>query len=126
MKQKRLVYIASPYTVTEKNKTPEEIQNIQHQRFIQVAEECARLMYNGMPLYSPIVHFHPIIKYGNINLKAEWEFWEWIDRPMLKTCTELMVLKMEGWDKSLGVKEEIKLAKEFKKPIIYHNIKASQ
>ena len=67
-------------------------------------------MRNGVHLFCPIAHTHPIAELGD--LPKGWGYWQVYDRVMLRACSELWVVKMEGWDKSEGIKGEIEIAKE--------------
>ena len=54
---------------------------------------------------------HPLLSYG---LPTGWEFWEWLDRQHLHHCDRMIVLTLEGWDESHGVRAEIeRIVKDF-------------
>jgi len=38
---------------------------------------------------------------------------------MLAACDEVVVLMLDGWDESAGVREEVRLARGFGKPVRY-------
>lgn len=107
---KKLTYIASPYAHEDKE--------VMEQRFQAVCEYAARLMREGVMIYCPIAHCHPIAQYG---LPKGWEFWEELDRTYLQFCDKLVVFMLDGWDVSKGVQAEIQIAKEFNIPVIYFN-----
>ncbi len=67
-------------------------------------------MRAGLFIYSPISHSHPIALAGGLPLG--WDFWEKYDRAILESCWKIIVVQVDGWDKSSGVSEEIKIAKE--------------
>ena len=97
-----LAYLAIPYS------HPDPL--IREERFRAVNRVAARLMAGGMHVFSPISHTHPIAVEGD--LPRGWEYWEAYDRVMLKACQKLIVLKLDGWDKSVGVAGEIAIAQE--------------
>ena len=76
-----------------------------------------QLMLEGNVVFSPISHTHPIAL--AVELPRDWEFWKAQDISFLKWCDELHVLKQDGWEESVGVQAEIRLASEMHKPIVY-------
>lgn len=78
---------------------------------------AARFMLAGKIIFSPISHSHAIHVDGG--LAGSWEFWERQDKAILKHCCELLVLKLPGWDKSVGVTAEIAYAHELGIPVRY-------
>lgn len=105
-----LVYLASPYS--------HRLHRIRHRRFEDVCKKAAELMQQGEQVFCPIAHSHPIEVIGMEGRKSG-DWWLKQDYAILKSCTKLLVYKMPGWDKSYGVKEEIKFAKKNKIPIEY-------
>ena len=63
---------------------------------------------------TPIVHSHPLVAFA---LPTGWDFWEPIDRAYLARCDEVVVLTLDGWKESTGVRAEIALARELGKPV---------
>lgn len=108
IKSKKLYYLASPYTHKSKK--------IMEHRFQQVTEASIWLLNKGIVSFSPIAYNHPMVKYG---LPTEWSFWKEYDTNFLKHSDALIVLKIDGWDTSIGVSAEINIAKEIKIPIFY-------
>jgi hypothetical protein len=103
MTAKPIIYLAVPYS------HPDEAVRLE--RFHRVNAAAASLMAQGICVFSPVSHSHPIASSG-IELPTGWEFWGAYCHTMLSACKKLLVLKLEGWDKSIGVAGEIKLAKE--------------
>jgi hypothetical protein len=56
------------------------------------------------------------VAYG---LPADWSFWQHYDRALLARCDEVLVLMLPGWRESIGVREELRLARELGKPVRY-------
>ena len=50
-------------------------------------------------------------------LPTGWDFWERIDRAYLARCDEVVVLMLDGWQESTGVRAEIALARDLGKPV---------
>ena len=102
-----LIYLASPYT----HHSPEVVT----QRFNDVCLASAKLMNLGIFIYSPIAHTHPVALAGS--LPTSWEFWAKYDEMMLKACSELWILTLDGWAESKGVAGEIEIMTRLGKPI---------
>jgi hypothetical protein len=55
-------------------------------------------------------------------LPTDWSFWERNDREHLARCDEVLVLTLDGWEESVGVREEVRIAREMGKPIRFLDI----
>ena len=66
-------------------------------------------MRNGHHIYSPISQTHPISLEGD--LPGDWKYWEEYDKRIISICQKIMVLTIDGWRESIGVKAEIEFAK---------------
>lgn len=102
-----LVYLASPYNHTD--------PDIREKRFDEVCYYASVLMRQGVKLFCPIAHTHPIAEIGG--LPKGWDYWQDYDQLMLAACSELWVAPIDGWNKSVGVAGEIEIAKEKNLPI---------
>lgn len=107
--KKELIYLACPYTHAN--------HDVMVSRFNAVNAVAAKLMAQGMYIFSPISHTHPIAEVGG--LPRGWDYWEGYDRKILKFCDRIIVLKLDGWDISTGVQAEIKIGQEFGIPVEY-------
>jgi hypothetical protein len=76
----------------------------------------AALLRAGHLAISPIAHSHVLVEHG---LPTDWAFWERFDKNLLQRCDDLLVLTLPGWQESVGVQAEIRIAKELGKPIQY-------
>lgn len=74
-------------------------------------------MSQGVLVFSPISHTHGIACHGG--LPTDWRFWERYDRAMLAACSRLLVLRLDGWDRSVGVAAEIRIARETGTEVLY-------
>lgn len=83
-----MIYLASPYTGT-----PEE----QQWRADQACAAFARLIYEGVFVYSPIAANH------HLKLPGDWNFWGDYDCDMIDACSEVWVLALPDWKTSMGV-----------------------
>lgn len=106
-----MAYLATPYS-----KYPKGIEVA----FRDAAALTARLLRAGMKVFSPIVHTHPIAIHGGLD-PLDHALWLPFDEPMMRRSEVLLVAKMEGWEKSFGIAEEIKVFRKTQKPIYYLN-----
>ena len=103
-----MLYLASPYSDPD--------NAVRDQRFRAACRATAALLCSGHVVYSPIVHGHPLVEFG---LPTDWEFWQRYDREHLARCDELVVLTLDGWQESVGVQAEIRIAQELAKPVSF-------
>jgi len=103
-----LIYLASPFT--------HENTNVEHHRFIQAEVITALILKNNFNVFSPIVHCYEIAK--KFTLPSHFEFWAKYDEAMLKRCTHVVILDIEGWEISKGVANEKRLAEKYNIPIL--------
>lgn len=104
-----LSYLASPYSKYHAGLGA---------AYSMACKAAATLMRRGHRIFCPIAHSHPIASFGGID-PLDWEFWAKQDGEMMKTCNGLIVLKMQGWEESVGVADEISAFEWQGKPIIY-------
>lgn len=91
-----MIYVASPYSHPE--------VAVREQRFHDACVATARLLASGQPVFSPIVHGHPLVDQG---LPTDWPFWERFACNHLQRCDGVVVLTLDGWRESVGVAAEI-------------------
>lgn len=98
-------YLASPY---------KNFPDGPDAAFGEVSRAAGRLTLMGLAVYSPIVAGYYLEK-ANL-FPSEWmEF----DKPMLDACDGLLILQLPSWEISEGIKQEIQIFREVKKPIEY-------
>jgi hypothetical protein len=103
------IYLASPYSSTN----PGLVQF----RYTETERVTAELLMYGIPVYSPIVHCHHLATAHGIPTDAE--FWYRYNMRMLSPAKKLLVLKLDGWEKSIGIRGEMDYARTHGKPIMY-------
>lgn len=104
-------YISNPYNGTEEQK---------EQRAQIAAEVCGFLLKKGIYAWSPIVHNHAMMKtFNQFTLEERRTKILDFDFSLLKSSKGMIVLKIEGWDQSYGVKAEIDLCNQLSIPIKY-------
>lgn len=106
----KLVFISSPYS------NPDE--NIKEENYKKVAKYATFLCKSGITAISPIVYGHELLK-NDKSMSSDWSFWENFCLNLMKKCDEIHVLKLNGWEKSVGVREEIEFANTQNINIVY-------
>lgn len=97
-----LIYLATPYSHPD--------PQVREEQFRVVNRVAADLMKQGLHIFSPISHTHPIALAND--LPKGWEYWEQYDRVVLKVSEKLIVLRQSGWQDSVGVSAEIEIAND--------------
>lgn len=103
-----MIYLASPYSHPD--------PAVRAQRFRDACRAAVALIEAGHEVFSPIAHSHALVGHG---LPIDWSYWERHDRHHLMFCDEVVVLLLDGWEASLGVGEEVRIATEMNKPVRY-------
>jgi hypothetical protein len=103
-----MIYLASPYTDAD--------PAVRQWRFESACRAAAALTCQGKTVFSPIAHSHAICAFG---VPLDWQFWARHDRRYLEVCDEVVVLTLDGWQESVGVRAEIAIAQKLGKPISY-------
>jgi hypothetical protein len=47
------------------------------------------------------------------------DYWVAFDEAFMEMCSEMVVIRLDGWERSSGIKREIEYFTEHKKPIRY-------
>lgn len=102
-----MLYLASPYS------HPDHAVCVA--RFEAACRAAAWFFQRGTLVFSPIAHSHPIAEIGE--LCGDWRTWRRFDMQMVLACKRLLVLQLDGWEKSAGVTAEMDLATVFDIPI---------
>ena len=105
-----LVYLATPY-----RKYPRGLE----MAFYDATMISGILTYRfGVKLFCPITHGHPMTKIACLPAD-DHKFWMEQDRPFMERSDALVVARMEGWDKSEGVAEEISFFRSWNRPVFH-------
>jgi hypothetical protein len=102
-------YLASPYTFYPVG---------QEQAHADICCVAGKLLRRDIPIFSPIAHSHPIAEYADIEPMAH-EFWMRANRHLIEGAAGVIVVKLESWDESGGIEDEIKIFRQAKKPVLY-------
>jgi hypothetical protein len=80
---------------------------------------AANLMKRGFVVFSPLTHTIPLSQIG------VWDDFDWLkpDLEILSVCTAMIIIDIDGWKRSKGIKREIDFAKKHSIPIFHINPK---
>lgn len=107
--ESKLYYLASPYS----HKNPK----VRKERAESVTEAAVSLLKHGIFVFAPISYNEPWEKY---NLPGDWTFWCDFDKTFIERCDGgIIVLKLDGWENSVGVSAEVSYAKSLGLPIYF-------
>ncbi len=102
-----MIYLASPYT--------DQSAVVMQMRYSDALHATARFIKQGHMIYSPIVHFHPMAAMHD--MPRDIDFWWEISKNMIKRADAVWVLRIAGWQNSIGIMREMELAKELGIPV---------
>lgn len=103
-----LIYLACPYTDPD--------LKVMEYRLGVAAAVASMMVKADLFVFSPLSYGESITVNGN--LPRTWEFWEKFDAVMVSKSGLLIVISIDGWEESVGVQAEIKLAKKYGVPVI--------
>jgi hypothetical protein len=92
-----LVYLATPYTAYVQGHLT---------AYVRAAKLAAALLREGVSVYSPIAHMHPLAEFGRLDL-ADRNLWRDLDDAILGKADMLLVAHLDGWDASEGIAHEV-------------------
>lgn len=104
-----MIYLASPYTHEDKR--------VEERRFWQTVEATALLISSGLIVISPIIHSHFLYKQYPELVDGDAMFWKTFNEKLLHKCDSLLVLKLDGWQDSIGIHYEVGQAVSEYKPV---------
>jgi len=105
-----MIYIACPFW--------DEDREIRWARVQTATRYAAKLSAKGILCYSPLTYGREI----EWSLKYEGTteaYWREHGLAMLRACDEIHVLKIPGWKKSEGVKEELRVARHWGHRVVF-------
>ena len=106
---KPYVYLASPYS-----KFPGGVD----EAFEIVSAAAGYLIKEGVKLFCPISHSHPIAVYGHVPV-ASHGIWLPVDQPFIDGAGAICIVLMESWATSYGIGYEIDQFRDAEKPEFY-------
>lgn len=107
LKRFELIYVGTPYT--------RYVGGIEA-AFQDACKLTARLLREGLKVYSPIAHTHPIAIHGGID-PLDLSVWLPFDAAIMAKSDTMLIGKLPGWLISTGVQYEISVFSGAGKPI---------
>lgn len=104
-----LIYVGTPYT-----KYPGGIEAA----FVGACKLTARLLKEGLKVYSPIAHTHPIAIHGGID-PLDLSVWLPFDAAIMAKADAMIVAMMPSWSNSTGIRHEIDVFVAGGKPVYF-------
>lgn len=117
VKSGMLYYLASPYTAKDENGNPPS-DALLAERAEKSMKAAIELLKQGVYVFAPIAYNSPWERHEN-DLPKEWWFWQPYDEAFIARTDALIVLQLDGWQRSTGVREEIEYATSIGHPVIY-------
>lgn len=113
LKDSEIEYLGLPYTDDDPlmEDWRAEVSNV-------IAVDLTR---QGRIIFAPISAWHHLAR--KYKLPGTFEYWLKLDEEFIKASKKLLIITLAGWKESIGVTEEIKLAKKYYVPIEYINPK---
>jgi hypothetical protein len=102
-----IIYIASPYSHEDKY--------VRELRYLQITDYCAKQVKEGNVVFSPITYGHILSEH--VDMPTDFKFWKDFCITFLHKCSEMHIIKLDGWEESTGIQEEIKYCKFLDIPI---------
>lgn len=123
MKKKLVIYLATPYSLVIKSKElgmtkpdySEQDKEIRQKRFEAVNEVAGKLIKAGFAVISPISQSHHIAIQGDFI--STFEEWADMDYNLISRCDMVFLFCQDGWEKSVGVQQEVLFAISNKIPV---------
>lgn len=109
LKKFDLIYLGTPYT-----KYPDGHESA----WREAISVLGRLLDLKIKVYSPIVQGHPLSSVYGID-PHDVEFWVRFNRPLIDKSDAFLIVTMESWEISSGLKHEVGIFLEQGKPIFY-------
>ena len=100
-------YLSSPYSHPD--------AAVRELRFFRAMQGLAFLLREKLWTYSPIVHLHQMVQIEKLPIDAE--YWKEYNYEILCNCQDLYELRIDGWEFSIGMKDENAMARNWGLPI---------
>ena len=107
-----LTYLASPFSHPD--------PTVREHRFHEACRIAGKLMkLEGKRVFSPIAHSFSVEQHFSDGQLEGMEFWLNQDFAVLRHCAELLVLQLDGWERSKGIAAEVEFAAKCGIPVFY-------
>lgn len=103
-----ILYLACPYSHPD--------PAVREYRYSTVNRVAALLMKSNIVVFSPLSHSVTIARHIP-ETEMDHQFWLFQDLPLLRLVDEVLIVGLEGWTESRGVKAELFEAMALGKPV---------
>lgn len=107
-------FLSMPYSHSD--------SRVKQRRVIDAAKLIWKLRLKKIDAFSPIVYMLSVVELAEEQSDDSWVNWEEYCKDAIKDSCGLIVAAMDGWDKSIGVAEEIKFAKHLNKDVALYSL----
>lgn len=107
--QDEIIYLAAPYTHPD--------PDIRAQRAHTITRIAAGLATQGHTVFSPITHGAGLQQHLPPYIELDHEFWMQQCLPLVRACTRILIIPLDGWTDSAGIKREVEEALAHGKPV---------
>lgn len=105
------IYIALPYSHPE--------PHVRRYRYEQCLKYALELAAQGHGVISPVLMTHDLYELSLMTgVEIPYVFWIDVSDRAFKGADEVHLLKLEGWEKSTGVRKELDWAREHDIPVV--------
>ena len=113
---RHMTYVAIPYSHPD--------PDVRENRFRIANRVAAKLMADGLLVFSPISHSHPIALEleRDGDSPKDFEYWKDTCRRNVGMCDSVTVVTAFGWEHSVGLRNEVQLACETGKEVRFVNV----
>lgn len=105
-----MIYLAAPYSHPDKKIVQARMEDIYKVMYIY--------MKRGEHILTPLAMHEVVVRH---NLPDDFIYWGKYCLDILKRCDKMVILKLPGWEYSLGIQKEMEFCKENNIPIEYIN-----
>ncbi len=105
-----MIYIGSPYSDPD--------PQTRDDRALLVGAFAIHCVKKGLIVYCPIASWHTLAVLHD--LPSGFLYWQRLNLGILRYCSEMYVLRLDGWDTSLGLREEMQAAHKMFIPIRHY------
>lgn len=104
-----MIYIASPFSSPD--------LAVRRWRYDKACELTVHFLRSGIHVFCPVTYSYFLAE--EFGLDGSWDFWKKLDTDFIDRCDELLVYKLPGWERSVGVRAEVEYASSRNKPVNY-------
>jgi hypothetical protein len=116
LKAHELIYVGTPYS---------KFRGGIEAAFAAACNLMGGFVMQGLKVYSPIAHTHPIAIYCGLD-PFDHSLWLPFDQAIMAKSDAMIVAEMDGWADSYGVKHEIEVFRSAYKPVYFVNPKSME